>query len=85
MPIRQNITREHIIMAAAWIDRNGVPDRQQSREWVVIVNGKPYPPKYIVCLANSYPNQIELPFDEKRTSKAQKYLMNLGFRIVPKN
>jgi 5-methylcytosine-specific restriction enzyme B len=84
MAIPQNITSEHILKAADIIDRNGIPRGREADKWEVIINGKRYPPKYIVCLANKFPNGMELYYKETRTGKAQDYLMKLGFKIVPK-
>lgn len=71
-------------MAAAEIDRVGVPIKQRPIAWYVVVDGKYYPPKYIVCLAHKYAHGFELDSDDTRTGKAQDHLISLGFGIVQK-
>ena len=70
----RGISSEHVRMAAAEIDRVGVPIKQRPIAWYVVVDGKYYPPKYIVCLAHN----------DTRTGKAQDHLISLGFGIVQK-
>ena len=45
--IPDTISREHILMAAEWIDENGVGGRS-SRRYSVVINGRPYPPKLFI-------------------------------------
>jgi hypothetical protein len=81
--IPQNITREHIRQAAAWINEHGIPDDRRSRKYLVIVDGNGYPPPYIICIANRYANGMELPAYAVRASEALPYLKRKGFRITP--
>ena len=53
-----NITREHIIFAANFIDQNGVPSKHNSITRNVIVNDKEYPPKYTMAVAYFHANGI---------------------------
>ena len=56
MAIPRNITREHVLRALREIDerrRKGEPDRE-SRKWFLLHNGKRYPPKHAISLANKY-------------------------------
>lgn len=74
----KSISHSDIIGAARFIDGNGIPGVNESREWDVIINGKRYPPKYIIMLAGG------LSSEETRTGKAQDRLQELGFAIVAK-
>lgn len=74
----KHISLGDVIGAASYIDGNGIPEANASREWDVIINGKRYPPKYIIMLAGG------LSSDETRTGKAQDRLRELGFTIVSK-
>lgn len=74
----KKISYGDIIGAARFIDGNGIPYSNESREWDVIINGKKYPPKYIIMLAGG------LSSEETRTGKAQERLRELGFLIVVK-
>ena len=60
MSIPKNITREHIIKAINEIDKNGVPENRQQRKFNLKYNGKNYPPKYAISIANKYANGEEL-------------------------
>jgi hypothetical protein len=60
MTIPKNISTEHIIRAIEEIDKNGVPDDRQQRKFNLKYNGKDYPPKYTISLANKYANGEEL-------------------------
>ncbi len=59
--IPKNITREHLLKAMAEIDANGVPLHRHSTRWSVLHEGRAYPPKYVVSLANRHANGEELP------------------------
>jgi 5-methylcytosine-specific restriction protein A len=50
--IPHNITREHILQAILHIDKYGVPDNRKSKKFALLFEGKQYPPKYVVALAN---------------------------------
>jgi hypothetical protein len=60
MAIPKNITVEHIIRAIEEIDKNGVPEDRQQRKFNLKHNGKDYPPKYTISLANKCANGEEL-------------------------
>ena len=46
------LSQECINQALQYIDTNGVPPGYGSKAYDLIVNGKKYPPKYVVALAN---------------------------------
>ena len=50
--IPSQITREQLIQAAGIIDRNGIPGNRKSTKYNVLVNGKKYPPKYLIAVAS---------------------------------
>jgi AAA domain (dynein-related subfamily) len=60
MAIPKNITKEHIIRAIDEIDKNGIPDDRQQRKFNLKYNGKDYPPKYTISIANKFANGEEL-------------------------
>lgn len=45
------LTRDDVLKAVRQIDRDGVPPRRQATKFALVVNGKRYPPKYVVSLA----------------------------------
>ena len=79
-----HITKEHVRQAAAQIDMEGVPPGRQSKKYDVIVDGKPYPPKYTISKASKYANGEELQPFVFIASEALRFLERLGFRITLK-
>jgi transcriptional regulator with XRE-family HTH domain len=84
MSIPRNITNDHIRQAAAQIDKQGVPIREESKKYNVIVNDKPYPPPHIVRKACGIATGYEPRPNELRAGQALPLLERLGFRIIPK-
>lgn len=83
--IPKNITREHVLEAIREIDRNGVPSGRNSRKFILLYEGKSYPPKYVVSLANKYANEVML--DSLKFCGGQetnRFLGRLGFEILDK-
>ena len=81
--IPANIGSEHIIKAIREIDLNRVPPGRESRSFLLIFKRKQYPPKYVLSLANKFPNGEEL--DPSRFSGGQEtnnFLKRLEFDIV---
>jgi hypothetical protein len=84
--IPDNIKREHIEQAIAYIDENGVPQNRVSRKYLLKQNDKDYPPKYVISIANTYANGEELDPNQftggRRTTN--NFLIQRGFIIVPR-
>ena len=81
--IPSNIERGHIIKAIWEIDSNGILLGRESRSFLLIFEGKRYPPKYVLSLANKFANGEEL--DPSRFSGGQEtnnFLKRLRFEIV---
>lgn len=81
--IPKNIKKEHIIKALEEIKKSGVPKGRESKRFLLEYNGKNYPPKYIISLANKYANGKEL--DSKEFSggrETNNFLKQLGFNIA---
>jgi len=80
--IPRNITREHVLAAIAEIDRNGVPENRTSRKFILKRNGRRYPPKYVLALANKHANGSELdPEGFEGGAPTNDFLRRLGFVI----
>jgi hypothetical protein len=76
--IPRNIAREHIIKAMQEIDKQGVPDSRLSHDYYLKFNGKEYPPKYVISLAN------EKELDPKGFNGGEEingFLESRGFEI----
>lgn len=79
------ITKQDIIRALQYIDKAGVPFHNQSTKYELVTeNGKRYPPKYVVAVADHLTNGAELSTDSFNSTDAKVYLEGLGFAIEPK-
>ena len=81
--IPSNVEREHIIEAVRKIDSKGVPASRRSKKFFLEFEGKRYPPKYVISLANKFANGAEL--DSSKFNGGQEtngFLRRLGFDIV---
>lgn len=86
--IPDNIKKEHLEKAIEEIDRDGIRKGRQSSTYDLIHNGKSYPPKLVISIANRYANGTELNskvFSGGKGTPAFELLESKGFNIVPKN
>jgi hypothetical protein len=80
--IPSNISREHILTALREIDSAGVPHGRESTRFTLVYESKPYPPKYVISLANKFANGRALrPSDFNGGTETNGYLDKLGFYI----
>jgi ribosomal protein L37AE/L43A len=83
--IPKNIKREHIIKAIEEAEKARIPEARSSKKFLLEFNGKYYPPKYIISLANRHANGVELDSSEfSGGSETNDFLKALGFKIVRK-
>jgi len=80
--IPSNITRHHVLDAIREIDRDGIPPARESRDFQLIFQGRNYPPKYVVSLANRFVNGKELDASEFITHEANRFIQRQGFEVV---
>lgn len=81
--IPKNIRRENIVKAIGEVERVGIPNGRSSKKFLLEYNGKYYPPKYIISLANRYTNGKELePSEFSGGKETNDILRDLGFNIV---
>ena len=52
--IADNISVEHILRALEEIDQYGIPKERKATRYFLNYEGKLYPPKYVISLANKY-------------------------------
>lgn len=86
--IPKNITKEHVILAIEDIENNGLRNPLgKSSVYDLAYNGKKYPPKHTVIVANEYANGELLHPTSLTTDGAQRFLRNLGeeFQIEQKD
>lgn len=76
---------EHIFEALKYIDENGVPFHNQSTKYELVTDdGKRYPPKYVVAVANHLANGTDISTDGYNAVEAKSYLEGQGFTIEEK-
>lgn len=74
-----NIEKEHIIQAINEIDSNGIPEKRKSKNHFIKHNGKRYPQKYVLSLANKFTNGKEL--EDFNANQAQNFFKKFDFPI----
>jgi len=80
--IPRNITREQVVKALEEIDASTIPPGRQSTKFVLVFNGRRYPPKYVLSLANKFVEGKELnPSSFGGGQETNKFLTRLGFEI----
>ena len=85
LPIPLNITRHDVLSAIEKIDNEGIRDGRHSNKYSLRYQGKLYPPKYVITLANIWANGEELSFHEFISIEANRFLRNMGFEIIEKS
>lgn len=81
--IPKNINQAHVIKAIREIDKNGIPKGRKSKKFQLSYNGKYYPPKYVISLANKYANGVELePSEFSGGQETNNFLKKLGFEVM---
>lgn len=86
--IPNNISKQHLEKAIEEIDIKGVRKGRHSSTYDLIYNGKSYPPKLVVSIANRYANGTELDsndFSGGVGTAAFELLEKEGFEIIQKN
>ena len=77
--------KEHIIEALKYIDENGIPFHNQSTKYELVTDdGKRYPPKYVVAVADHLANGVSISTEGYNAVEAKSYLENQGFTIETK-
>ncbi len=81
-----NINKQDIINALKFIDENGVPFQNQSTKYELVTeDGKKYPPKYVIAVADHIANGKDIATDGYNAVEAKSYLENQGFNIDTKS
>ncbi|MDD2984594.1 MAG: AAA family ATPase [Crocinitomicaceae bacterium] len=86
--IPNNITTIHLQKAIEEIDKNGIPKGRESTIYDMVYNGKLYPPKLVISIANRFANGNELnanDFQGGHGTPAHTLLEQAGFEIIAKN
>lgn len=80
--IPEGLKDEHFKQAATEIDRDGVPRQRKSRYYDLVLNGRNYPPKYIISLATRLAIGKELSSEDFNAVEAKNYFENRGLKII---
>ena len=76
------ITKKDVLDALEFINQNGVPDHNTSTKYNLVSDeGKKYPPKYVVAVADHLANGNEIKTDGFVSVEAKRCLEGLGFTI----
>lgn len=79
------LTKEDIDKALAYIDENGVPFHHQSTKYVLVTEeGKQYPPKYVVAVADHLASGTEISTDGYNAVEAKNFLQGMEYQIETK-
>ena len=77
--------KEYVNEALKFIDENGVPFHNQSTKYELVTDdGKRYPPKYVVAVANHLAKGVDISTDGYNAVVAKSYLEIQGFTIETK-
>jgi hypothetical protein len=78
------LTEESINEALKYIDEHGVPWHNESTVYVLVADGKKYPPKYVIAVANHIANGEEITTQGYNAVEAKSYLESRGYTIEMK-
>ena len=79
------LKKQDVIDALKFIDENGVPEHNTSVKYVLVSeNGKKYPPKYVVAVADHLANGTDISTESFDSVDAKNYLESQGFTIETK-
>ena len=79
------LKKQHIIDALEFIDEKGVPDHNASVKYALVSgDGKKYPPKYVVAVADHLANGTDISTTGFNAVEAKNYLEGQGFTIETK-
>lgn len=84
MAIFDHITADHVLLAIRELDSNGIPKSRQSTRNDLVYQGKVYPPKLVLSLANKFAVGEELKSEDFDAGQAKKYLARLNFDVKRK-
>lgn len=80
--IPKGLNDKHFKLAATEIDRLGVPTERNSVHYDLVIDGKRYPPKYIVSLATKFATGEEYPASDFNAVEAKNYFRSKGYEVI---
>lgn len=79
------LKKQDIVHALKFIDENGIPEHNTSVKYLLVLdNGKKYPPKYVVAVADHLAHGTDISTASFNSVEAKNYLESQGFTIETK-
>lgn len=79
------IDEQEIEAAIKYIDEHGVPDKNKCTQYVLVMeDGKQYPPKYVIAVADYLANGTDIVTDRFNIIEAKNYFETRGYNIESK-
>ena len=79
------LEKQNIVDALNYIDENEYPKHHKNVKYTLVTeDGKEYPPKYVIAVANHLANSTEISTKSFNSVDAKNYLKSLGFSIETK-
>lgn len=79
------LEKTYICAAIKYIEENGIPQHNTSTKYGLLwENGKQYPPKYVIAVANYLQNGGAIDTTGFNTIEAKNYLVKLGYSVQSK-
>ena len=79
------IDKEGVLKALQYIDQRGIPTQHQGTKYELVTeDGKKYPPKYVIAVANHLATGAEITTEGFNAVQARNYLKSRGFNIILK-
>jgi len=79
------VRKQDILNALVYIDEHGVPDKNKSTKYQLVTeDGKMYPPKYVIAVADHLANGTDIATDGYNAVEAKNYLHGKDFVIETK-
>ena len=79
---KPKLKKQDVIDALKFIDENGVPKQNESTMYMLVGdNGKKYPPKYVVAVADHLANATDISTPRSNAQVARDILEGQGFTI----
>lgn len=79
------IDEQNITAAIKYIDEHGIPDKDKSTQYVLVTEeGKQYPPKYVIAVANHIANGVDIVTDGYNAVEAKNYFETRGYNMESK-
>ena len=75
-------TKRNINNALKYIDKNKVPENFQRENNYLLKDGKKYPPKYVVAVADYLVNKHEIKTEGFNDIEVKEYFIKLGYKIA---